>query len=111
MSPVIADNKNLFENREDHGIVLPTEELRGALQKALMTEKSGTLSEEDLARMDETVSKYLAQQLKLNALRAQAEAPVPVESARAWHQSVWVQLAAGAMVFLLAGFLYLHQLG
>lgn len=111
MGQIVSDKKGLFDAAEDHGIVLPTEELRGALHQALTTEKSRALSEEDLARVDETVSKYLEQQLKLNALRARDEAPSPADVARAWHESWWVQVAAGAMVFLLVGFLYLFQVG
>jgi hypothetical protein len=110
MSHIAVDNKPFPESHDDHHIELPTEELRGALHQALITEKSRTLNEEDLARVDATVGKYLEQQLKLNALKHRKDMTSHPEI-RAWHEAWWVQVAAGATIFLLAGYLYLYQLG
>lgn len=87
-----------------HGLELPTEELRGALKEALHLDKEGKLSEEDLAKMDATVSQYLNQQLKVLA----AQGMIRAEPQRvSWHQNRWVQVMGGILLLILAGSLFL----
>ncbi|RZU45309.1 hypothetical protein EV700_2128 [Fluviicoccus keumensis] len=89
-----------------HGLELPTEELRGALKEALNLDKEGKLSEEDLAKMDATVSQYLNQQLKVLAAQGMIrEEPRPL----AWHQNRWVQMIGGLLLLIMAGVLLLPR--
>lgn len=97
MSLPATESKNLpaFSNE-----TLPTTELRSALSQALNLEKEGKLGDEDLAKMDETVSHYLSQQLKVLAAQGMIrEEPEPV----AWHQLGWVQAMGAVLVVLLVG--------
>ncbi len=90
-----------------HTVFLPTDELRQALHHALATEKTRELTDDDLAQMDATVSKYLEQQLKLNAQRARQEDSSPPPPL-AWYRTWWFQAATGMAALATAGFYYWH---
>lgn len=108
MGQLLSENNDSHHGEQRHGIVLPTDELRQALHQALTTEKSRELSAEDLQQVDATVSKYLHQQLRLNALRAQEETPATPSAAMPWLRTWWFQVGTGVTVCLLGSVWYWH---
>ena len=108
MGQVASEHTGFRKTDDRHDAFLPTDELRQALQHALTTEKTRELTDDDLAQMDATVSKYLEQQLKLNAERAQGEAQSPVSTPPAWYRTWWFQVATGMAALATAGFYFWH---
>lgn len=108
MGQVASEHAGFRKTDNLHDTFLPTDELRQALHQALTAEKTRELTDDDLAQMDATVSKYLEQQLKLNALRAREDSALNTPDAVAWRRTWWFPVATGMAALAAAGFYYWH---